>query len=56
MNNNVGSVNLSKKVNYSDRKNSINLTFDMRVTLYVQYVQCHMREYHYANNNQSSQH
>ena len=42
MNNNVNS-NLTKKVNYSDGKNSINLTFDMR-------------EYHYANNNQSSQH
>jgi len=36
-------TNLSKKVNYSDGKNSINLTFDMR-------------EYHYANNNHSSQH
>ena len=35
-------TNLSKKVNYSDGKNSINLTFDMR-------------EYHYANNNHSSQ-
>ena len=35
--------NLSKKVKYSDGKNSINLTFDMR-------------EYHYANNNHSSQH
>ena len=36
-------TNLSKKVNYSDGKNSINLTFDMR-------------EYHYENNNYSSQH
>ena len=35
--------NLSKKVKYSDGKNSINLTFDMR-------------EYHYANNNHSSKH
>jgi len=35
--------NLSKKVNYSDGRNTINLTFDMR-------------EYHYANNNHSSQH
>ena len=35
-------TNLSKKVNYSDGKNSINLIFDMR-------------EYHYANNNHSSQ-
>ncbi len=42
LNNNVNS-NLSKKVNYSDGKDSINLTFDMR-------------EYHYANNNHSSQH
>ena len=42
VNNNVN-TNLSKKVNYSDGKNSINLTFDMR-------------EYHYANNNHSSQH
>ena len=42
LNNNVNS-NLSKKVNYSGGKNSINLTFDMR-------------EYHYENNNYSSQH
>jgi len=42
LNNNINS-NLSKKVNYSDGKNSINLTFDMR-------------EYHYANKNHSSQH
>jgi len=42
LNTNVNN-NLSKKVNYSDGKNSINLTFDM----------C---EYHYANNNHSSQH
>jgi len=42
LNNNINS-NLSKKVNYSDGKNSINFTFDMR-------------EYHYANNNHSSQH
>ena len=41
LNNNVN-TNLSKKVNYSDGKNSINLTFDMR-------------EYHYTNNNHSSQ-
>ena len=34
---------LSKKVNCSDGKNSINFTFDMH-------------EYHYANNNHSSQH
>jgi hypothetical protein len=42
VNNNLN-TNLSKKVNYSDGKNSINLTFDMR-------------EYKYANNNHSSQH
>ena len=42
LNTNVNN-NLLKKVNYSDGKNSINLTFDMR-------------EYHYANNNHSSQH
>ena len=42
LNSNVNSIK-SKKVNYSDGKNSINLTFDMR-------------EYHYANNNHSSQH
>ena len=41
LNNNVN-TNLAKKVNYSDGKNSINLTFDMR-------------EYHYTNNNHSSQ-
>ena len=41
LNNNVN-TNLSKKVNYSDGKNSIVLTFDMR-------------EYDYANNNHSSQ-
>ena len=39
LNTNVN-TNLSKKVNYSDGKNSINLTFDMR-------------EYHYANKNHS---
>jgi hypothetical protein len=42
LNTNVN-TNLSKKVNYSDGKNSIVLTFDMR-------------EYDYANNNHSSQH
>jgi len=42
LNTNVN-TNLSKKVNYSDGKNLINLTFDMR-------------EYHYLNNNHSSQH
>ena len=42
LNTNVN-TNLSKKVNYSDGKNSIILTFDMR-------------EYDYANNNHSSQH
>jgi len=36
-------TNSSKKVNYSDGINSINLTFDMH-------------EYLYANNNHSSQH
>ena len=41
--NNNFNTNLSKKVNYSDGKNSINLIFDMR-------------EYHYANDNHSSQH
>ena len=42
LNTNVNN-NLSKKVNCSDGKNSIILTFEMR-------------EYHYANNNHSSQH
>ena len=36
-------LNTNVNNNYSDGKNSINLTFDMR-------------EYHYANNNHSSQH
>jgi len=42
LNTNVNN-NLSKKMNYSDGKKSINLTFDMR-------------EYHYADNNLSSLH
>ena len=42
VNSNVN-TSLSKKVNHPNGKNSINLTF-------------HMREYHYANVNHSSQH